>query len=126
LSKYLKSKFYRGFWRAKLYRKHPQKTVNDSYTPQSLKFQVLSIPLLILSLALSFFHPAWLLITLCVALFFVSCSIPFIKLFNEKNYPKAIFIPAMLFLRAAALFFGLIFGGLNELIYSETKKEVQA
>jgi glycosyltransferase involved in cell wall biosynthesis len=126
LSKYLKSKFYRGFWRAKLYRKHPQKTVNDSYTPQSLKFQVLSIPLLILSFALSFFHPAWLLITLCVAIFFVFCSIPFIRLFNEKNYSKAIFIPAMLFLRAAALFFGLILGGLNELIYSETKKEVQA
>jgi glycosyltransferase involved in cell wall biosynthesis len=125
LSKYLRSKFYRGFWRAKLYKKHPQKTVNDSYTPQSLKFQVLSVPILILSVVLSFFHPAWLLIAMGIALFFVLCSIPFIKLFKEKNYSKALFIPPMLLLRAGALFFGLIFGGLNELMHSKTKQKVR-
>lgn len=125
LRKYLRSKFYRGFWRAKLYRKHPQKTVNDSYTPQSLKFQVLSVPLFILSLALSFFHLAWLLIAMCIVLLFVLSSLPFFRLFNERDYSKALFIPPMLFLRAAVLFLGLMFGGLNELLHSKTKHEVR-
>jgi len=125
LRKYLRSKFYRGFWRAKLYRKHPQKTVNDSYTPQSLKFQVLSVPLFILSLALSFFHLAWLLIAMCIVLLFVLSSLPFFRLFNERDYSKALFISPMLFLRAAALLLGLMFGGLNELLHSKTKHEVR-
>jgi len=115
LSKYIKVKFYRGYWRIRLYKKYPQKTINDSYTPQTLKFQVLSIPLLFLFSAMSLFNPVWLVIPIFMISLFVFFSIPFFRLFKEKKYSKAIFIPVVLLLRAMALFFGMVFGLVNEL-----------
>ena len=38
---YLKSKFYRGYWRMRLCKKHPKKMFKDSYVPQSLKLHVI-------------------------------------------------------------------------------------
>lgn len=37
---YAMLKFSRGYWRVKVYQKHPKKTGNDSYTPLSLKIQI--------------------------------------------------------------------------------------
>jgi len=116
LSKYIKMKFYRGYWRIRLYKKHPRKAINDSYTPQSLKFQVLSIPLFFIFAVMSLFNVAWLLILICILLLFVFFSIPFLKLFKKKNYSGAFFVPAVLFLRAMSLFVGLLFGMINGLI----------
>ena len=43
LRSYFLIKFWRGYWRAVVYKKYPGKAVSDSYTPPSLKFQVLSV-----------------------------------------------------------------------------------
>ncbi len=37
---YFKVKFFRAYYRVLLYRKHPDKILNDSYTVQRLKFQI--------------------------------------------------------------------------------------
>ena len=116
IKEYLKSKFYRGYWRIRLYRKHPAKTMNDSYTPQTLKVQVLSIPFLILFALLSGVSLLWLFPLMLIAVSFIYFSIPFFKLFNKKGYYKKSFIPLVLFFRASAIFFGLLFGTLNEVI----------
>ena len=34
---YLKVKFFRAYWRTRMYLKHPEKSVEDSYTPSTLK-----------------------------------------------------------------------------------------
>ena len=39
--RYIRLKFARAFWRMLVYKKHPQKAVGDSYTPQTLKLQIL-------------------------------------------------------------------------------------
>ena len=121
LRRYLKVKFYRGYWRIRLYKKHPQKTINDSYTPQALKFQVLTIPLLFVFGVMSFFNVVWLLIPVCVISSFAFFSIPFCRLFKEQEYSKATFIPVVLLLRAMALFFGMVFGLVNELATSDSQ-----
>lgn len=41
ICRYSKQKFWRGYWRMVVYRRFPDKMVKDSYTPQSLKLQVL-------------------------------------------------------------------------------------
>lgn len=41
LSRYLKVKFWRGYWRMMVYRRYPQKALKDSYTPNVLKVQTL-------------------------------------------------------------------------------------
>ncbi len=39
--KYFKTKFYRAYYRISLYSKHADKIVNDSYTPSSIKLQII-------------------------------------------------------------------------------------
>ena len=116
LKSYLKIKFFRGYWRIRLYKKHPTKTIHDSYTPQSLKFQVLSIPLFLMFAALSFFQPVLWFVPVGILFMFAFYSIPFIKLFQKNKFAKSYLIPAVLFLRAASIFTGLSCGILNELI----------
>jgi cellulose synthase/poly-beta-1,6-N-acetylglucosamine synthase-like glycosyltransferase len=115
LRRYLKTKFYRGFWRIKLYRKHPQKTITDSYTLQSLKFQVLSIPLFVLFAALCLFNIAWALVLCAIICSFLLFSRHFLKFSEQKGWFQSIFSAGLLFLRAAFLFFGMVFGVMNEL-----------
>lgn len=116
LTKYIKSKFYRGYWRIRLYRKHPQKTINDSYTPQGLKLQVLSIPFFILFVFLSLFNTALLLIPALIIIMFVIFSAPFFRLFKKNGFNQNLLTPCVIFLRAVSIFFGLLFGMANELI----------
>ena len=119
LKSYMRIKFFRGYWRIRLYKKHPEKTINDSYTPQSLKFQVLSIPLFFLFAAMSFFQPVFWFVPLGILLMFAFHSIPFVKLFRKNKFSKSYFIPAVLFLRAFSIFSGLLCGIINELIKSK-------
>ena len=58
LMRYLKVKFWRGYWRMVVYRRYPDKAMKDSYTPGVLKIQVILIPLSILLLLLSWFDSA--------------------------------------------------------------------
>lgn len=53
LIKYLSQKYWRAYWRVLLYKKHPGKAVKDSYTPQSLKLQIMLVYLSLFFLALS-------------------------------------------------------------------------
>ena len=41
LIKYMRLKFSRGYWRMVVYQKYTSKIINDSYTPQTLKLQIL-------------------------------------------------------------------------------------
>ncbi len=116
LKHYLRTKFYRGYWRIRLYKKHPKKTIRDSYTPQSLKFQLLSIPFFFFFCFLSVFNKFWLLPLLLISISFLFFSIPFFKLSKENNYSKDILIPFILFLRALFLLLGMLFGIVNELL----------
>jgi glycosyltransferase involved in cell wall biosynthesis len=121
LTHYLKSKFYRGYWRMRLYRKYPKTMIRDSYVPQSLKLQVLSIPLLFFFGFLSLSSIFWLLPLFLIIVFFLFCSIPFYKIFKERKYPNSPLVPSILFLRAIALLLGILFGMANELIGFLTK-----
>ncbi|MBW1791755.1 MAG: glycosyltransferase [Deltaproteobacteria bacterium] len=115
LKHYLKSKFYRGYWRVRLYKKHPEKTVRDSYTPQSLKIQVMSIPFLLLCGLLSVFNSFWLILVFLFIVSFLFFSIPFIRIFRARKYPYYSLVPIILLLRAFAIPLGMTFGIINEI-----------
>lgn len=53
LYKYLRTKFGRAYWRMAVYRRFPEKMKSDSYTPQSLKLQILLSFLLLTSLVMN-------------------------------------------------------------------------
>lgn len=52
VSAYLKVKFWRSFWRMEVYKNFPKKILRDSYTPQTLKLQIVGLFTLLLSAAL--------------------------------------------------------------------------
>ena len=113
LWKYLKSKFQHAFWRVRLYSKHREKIVQDSYTPQVIKLQIAMFYVFsasILGLAFSSFF-VWPL-AVSLALMFLS-SLPFSFEALRKDFSLGIVAPAIVFLRSAAFGFGLIAGILN-------------
>ena len=115
LKHYLRTKFYRGYWRIGLYSLHPEKTIKDSYTPQSLKIQVLTMPLVLASLLLSVVNPTWLWCVVIAAVCYVLWSIPFAKRFHTRHMGGIWKLPFILIARAAALGAGLAVGFLQRI-----------
>lgn len=112
---YLKTKFYRGYWRIRLYKKHPEKTIKDSYTPQSLKIQGVCTLLLLIFSLLSIFNLFWLIFLVPYFLLFSYYSFPFIKIFRKRKYPYYYLTPFVLMLRAIVIPAGMLFGIKNEI-----------
>lgn len=110
---YAKLKYRRGFWRMKVYSDHPEKAGNDSYTPLSLKIQLLLLlifPTTILVKRLRFpWKIAWLF----------SCF-PLIKIALPKRKDLALMVPVFCLIRAIALVGGILSG-----LYAERGRYLQ-
>jgi len=106
LQGYLKSKFYRAYWRVPLYRKNYGKAVSDSYTPQLLKVQIGLFYLLIASIvaAVSFGRISVLGFVL-VALF--ASTLPLSLKILVKDWRVGVASPVILILRSSAFGLGL-------------------
>ena len=114
LKKYLKVKFSRGFWRMTVYKMHPGKAVKDSYTPQTLKFQILTAGLWWLTLLVAIISGIWL--PLCaVSALFIILTLPFIAATFSKDPGVSLLAPLMLFLRANCFLLGVKMGILNNI-----------
>ena len=109
LIKYLKVKFSRGYWRMAVYKIHPGKAVKDSYTPQSLKLQILSAALFWPALLISLISTIDLFVSLITAIYMISI-LPFIVKVFSKDYPAAFAAPLMLFLRSNCFLAGVASG----------------
>jgi glycosyltransferase involved in cell wall biosynthesis len=96
---YLKMKFYRAYWRVNLYRKTPQKTLKDTYTPQVLKLQIALFYLFVISL-----------FSIIAALLFALTTLPLAWQVFRKDKLVGILTPIFVALRTAAFGAGLIYG----------------
>ncbi|MGB3977103.1 MAG: exopolysaccharide biosynthesis polyprenyl glycosylphosphotransferase [bacterium] len=108
--KYLKLKFSRAYWRMLVYRKFPEKIVSDSYTPQSLKVQIITTGLFMLSLIGSIFYPACLTVSLWLGILFFLAIIPFLYHVFRNDPGLAWFCPGAVFLRSIVFGTGMLFG----------------
>ncbi len=121
---YLKIKFWRGYWRILMYKEHKDKIIKDSYTPQTIKFQILLIYALITEISLLAFNSILqfnqiisnsinsaltLMILISVLMFLVSMT-PFAIKSAKKNLIHGIISPAFIFFRTLAFCTGLISG----------------
>jgi len=108
--KYMMLKFWRGYWRMAVYQKHPPKMIKDSYTPQTLKFQImlafLSILCLMIALGSSLF--TFYLLYICIFLF-IMLSLPFIIMAIKQDVIIGLLSPFFLFLRAVSLGCGVFY-----------------
>lgn len=103
LLNYAKLKFRRGFWRMKVYFNHPEKAIKDSYTPASLKAQLLLailLPLAIFSKSFRFWwRTAW----------FFSCM-PMLRISLGQRSFLAVLVPLFCLVRALSLITGMVAG----------------
>jgi len=107
---YLKLKFSRAYWRMLVYRKFPEKIVSDSYTPQSLKFQILTAGLMILMIPGAFFSPAIAFALLWFSGLFFAATSPFVFRAFQNDPAIVWFCPWAVFLRSCAFGTGILFG----------------
>lgn len=113
LSAYLKQKFWRAYWRILLYRKHPDKMAGESYTPQTLKFQILMLAAAFLSAVASAFSNQFVLFFAgATVLLFVS-TLPLSLKNMKKSFPAGIATPFISILRTVIFAFGLAYGVLR-------------
>lgn len=117
LWKYVKVKFNRGMWRTAVYRRHPGKAVKDSYTPQTLKLQILSVIGLWGGLVLGALTGLWLPAALSLAVF-IALIVHFMLKVFKFDPVAALISPIMLFIRANCFIAGII-AGINRQIISE-------
>ncbi len=114
--KYFKTKFYRAFYRINLYSKHTDKIVSDSYTPKSIKLQILGGyfgTLLVALVPALYFIGMPKIAALLLAinlLIFIATSITILKSFYfaaGKDLLVGIFLLLMIQVRTAAFMLGL-------------------
>jgi glycosyltransferase involved in cell wall biosynthesis len=109
LKKYIKVKFYSGYWRTAVYKRHPKKALKDSYTPQSLKLQILTVALFWMTLIGGILTGFWQFVA-GVTLLFLLFWLNFILRILPLNFTMILISPFMLFLKANCFLSGIISG----------------
>jgi cellulose synthase/poly-beta-1,6-N-acetylglucosamine synthase-like glycosyltransferase len=113
---YLRLKVKRGYWRMVVYRLHPGKAVQDSYTPQLLKVQVFLACLCVgLVLAALIWPALWWAVGGSLVLLAAS-SIPFTRLVWRQDPSLAPWSPIFIWGRALAFGIGVM-GGLVGMLF---------
>ena len=100
----------RGYWRMAVYRLHPGKALQDSYTPQLLKLQVLLVYLASGMALLSILWPPLLGGTALGVAILLLTTWPFTKLVARLDRPVAPWAPWFLVVRACAFAAGVAAG----------------
>jgi len=108
LFKYLKMKFLRAYWRIMVYKRFPEKIISDSYTPQSLKFQIFFAFLFFAFLLLAFFIPYFWIPAALAALGFLGFTVRFVLKGLRYDPLIAVLSPGFLFLRSTVFGLGII------------------
>ncbi len=109
---YLRTKFFRAYYRVILYKKHPQKAVKDSYTPQLLKLRIIGFPLFTIAFVLTLINSitSFVIAILFFKLFYILTALPFALKAMKKDLPVGILSPLILFLRDLYFALGLVIG----------------
>ncbi len=110
LRKYLRTKYWRGYWRMIVYRRYPEKAVKDRYTSTPVKLQTLGMLAVygLLPLALFWRPVRWLLFCLLAAVPIAGASL-IRRAWNEDRI-LGLATPFYVLLRAAALAAGSLHG----------------
>ena len=114
LKRYSKLKFWRGYWRMVVYKMYPDKMVKDSYTPQTLKLQVLLFYVMTASLATLLISPSlgvWILFISFIM--FLFSTVGFVLIAIKEDLAVAILSPLLLLVRAASIGSGALWGSLK-------------
>ncbi len=106
--RYAKNKFWRGYWRVAVYRRFMGKVLTDSYTPQSLKVQIVALAGFLLLLPAALLSPWALAFAALFPALFAASSVSFCREVLRFDLGLARYIPLGLILRAGSIGLGII------------------
>ena len=110
LKKYVKLKFWRGYWRMVVYRRYSNKIIKDSYTPQTLKLQICFAFLSLFCLVFMWLLPSIMFYVFLVSvILFLISSVEFMRLAIRDDKRIGMLSPFFLFMRAMALGSGILY-----------------
>lgn len=121
IADYFRKKIKNGYWTAQAVRHFPERTVEDSYTPQIMKVQIGLMALILATAVGSILFPLLFLINGLAALAFMGTAFPFVAKAWRKDKLVALLSPALLALRALALGIGYTWGLLRPIPDSQAQ-----
>lgn len=107
---YMGRKYWIAYWKILVLKHHPEKFINDTHTPQVLKFQILLTYTLILSLPGVLFAKLLCIAPLSILTAFLLTTIPFVSFAWKRSKSVALISPALFFIRSICFCTGLITG----------------
>ncbi len=109
LKVYWEKKFWRSYWRMDVYKNFPKKILQDSYTPQTLKLQIVSLFLLILLTALLPMVPEAKYFIYAVLLCVIGLFVPLTFRAFRSGIIEGLLMPFFIIGRALSLGFGVLY-----------------
>jgi len=119
--KYLKLKFWRGFWRSVVYRRYPEKALKDSYTPAVIKIQTVLMAFSLVLMPAMVFLPRLTEVILFLWGAIIFSSLPFSLSIFHKDRIVGLISPGVILLRSMVFAVGSVLGILRELSFSLTR-----
>jgi glycosyltransferase involved in cell wall biosynthesis len=111
LARYFRRKYFIGYWKMYLLKRHPGKAVRDSHTPQSVKAQIVLLAAALACTLMAFLLPLGPLIAIGLWITLGLSMLPLLIKIAQRDRPVLLVAPLMIFIRTLALGLGL-FGGL--------------
>lgn len=120
---YAKRKYWIGYWKTVVMRRHPSKLAQDSHTPQILKGQLGLAALSGSFLALTLFtrQLKWLWLTLGTLGAQLLSSWSFYSKVWRRDSPVILIAPFLVFIRAWALGLGFLWGSLRLILFTKSQ-----
>jgi cellulose synthase/poly-beta-1,6-N-acetylglucosamine synthase-like glycosyltransferase len=110
LLKFLKQKFWRGYWRIPLYRKHTGKIFRHSYTPKSLYFEIGILGLAIVTSFLGLLKLMPIIFGFSFFLLAFLLTLPFSFKIFKRDKLVGLLSPFIIILRNFSIGLGIVFG----------------
>ncbi len=113
LAEYVKRKYWIGYWKAFLLRRHPEKAFRDSHTPASQRLQIALLGGAGICIGLGWISSFFLAASIPLIALFVLSALPFLTFIFRYDRKVLLAAPGLLVARAAALGAGLMAGFLD-------------
>jgi len=113
LTKYLKQKYNRAFWKVLLYSYHPKKMFGDAYTPKTLFPQILITGLSIILFFLGFFYHFFFYVSFIFLFVSLLLNYDFYSFVWEKEKSMVVISPFIFLLRNIISIVAIIHGGIH-------------
>ncbi len=109
-AKYLRTKFWRGYWRMVVYRLFPEKALKDTYTPLVLKAQTAATALALALFPLAALWPGLLAAPLLILAGVLASSLPFAARAFRVDAAVGLVSPLAILARSVVFALGSLYG----------------